>query len=97
LTTINILIIGIRVKLHNLAAANYIGGVCAIVDIANHWIEIEMTQTLVIIIGAFTYIFYGNLFRINLKEEAAAKAARENQGSLNARYVWWCQSPLVPP
>lgn len=58
-----------KLKLHQLMMANYLGGITAIVDIANHWVELQITQAFVIFIGAGTYIYYGTLFRLGLERD----------------------------
>ena len=45
-------------------------------DIANHWIEIQMTQTFVIMCGGVTFIFYGNLFRLSLDKGGSKNTVR---------------------
>lgn len=72
-------------KLEQLAMANYVGGISALVDIANHWVELQIAQTFVCLIGSTAYIFYGNLFRLSLqnqKEYAASRGSMKTTASI---------------
>lgn len=55
--------------------ANYVGGISALIDIANHWIELQVTQAFVLFVGCTAYIFYGNLFRLSLEKEKQYEAS----------------------
>lgn len=54
------------------------GGVAAIVDLVNSWVELQMTQALVIAIASTTFIFYGRLFQIGLEEKEKRGSAETN-------------------
>lgn len=60
-------------KLRALAAANLAGGLAGVIDIPNHWCELQMTQSWVLLSGAATFIFYGNLFNISLHDKEDKK------------------------